>query len=181
VFASAVRPVGCEATAMMLYLVRHGPAANPDPVMYPDDAERPLTLEGRDRVTEMAGGLHALGVRVDRVVASPYRRAMQTAEILAEQLSPAPAVTALPALAPGGNYAEFMQRLDESGVDAVLAVGHMPDVAIFAARCLTGQREFGLLFKKGATCALTFEGDPAPGQARLDWLIQPGALRRLGR
>jgi phosphohistidine phosphatase len=164
-----------------LYMVRHGPAADPDPLLYPDDVGRPLTAEGRERMIEVAHGLKALGVRADRVLASPFRRTMQTAEILAEMLAPTADVTPLPALAPGGNYAEFMHRLDESVSDHVLAVGHMPDIAIFAARCLTGQREFGLLFRKGATCALVFDSDPAPGQARLDWLLQPGALRRLGR
>ena len=35
--------------------------------------------------------------------------------------------------------------------------------------------------KKSAVCRLSFEGAPAPGGARLEWLMQPAALRRLAR
>jgi hypothetical protein len=35
------------------------------------------------------------------------------------------------------------------------------------------------VFKKGAAALVTSEGPPQAGQCVLEWLLQPGALRRL--
>lgn len=163
---------------MKLYLMRHGIAAEADNT---PDTERPLTKEGRERMEEEAAGLRALDVRVDVVVSSDLPRAKETAEILARALSRNRVVETLGCLAPGGNFAEFMKWLDETGEGDVLAVGHMPDIGEWTARCLTGYRNIGLIFKKGAICCLSFEGDPAAGQAQLEWLMQPASLRRINR
>lgn len=163
---------------MNLYLARHGIAEEYAPG---GDAQRALTREGIDRMHEIAAGLRTLGVQADRVVTSPLRRARQTADILAGALDSAPAPMPLPCLAPGGSLAEFLQWLENEAAEHVIAVGHMPEVGEWAARCLTGHRSFGLLFKKGAVCSLSFEGEPSAGSAQLNWLIQPAALKRIGR
>ncbi len=163
---------------MNLYLVRHGIAEDDSPG---GDAERELTQEGIERMREIAEGLRALGVVADCVATSPLRRARQTAEILADVLGSARSVVTLPCLAPGGSLPEFLQWLEHEGEDDVIAVGHMPEVGAWAARCLTGQRAIGLLFKKGAVCSLSFEGEPSAGLAQLNWLMQPAALKRVGR
>lgn len=162
---------------MNLYLARHGIAEDSAPG---GDAARPLTADGYKRMEEIAAGLNELGLQADRVVSSPLRRAVQTAEILARGLNTGLRVEPLNCLAPGGSLPEFLQWLEDEGVENVIAVGHMPDVAEWAARCLTGQRTIGMLFKKGAVCALSFEGEPAAGAAQLEWLMQPAALKRIG-
>jgi hypothetical protein len=35
------------------------------------------------------------------------------------------------------------------------------------------------VFKKGAAALVTFDGEVVPGQAYLEWLLQPAALRGL--
>ncbi len=162
---------------MNLYLARHGIAEDQAPG---GDAARPLTAEGHERMKEIAAGLGQLSLQVDCVVSSPLLRAVQTAEILARELGTGERVETLRCLAPGGSLPEFLQWLEDEGHENVLAVGHMPDIGEWAARCLTGQRTIGLLFKKGAVCALSFEGEPAAGSARLEWLMQPAALKRIG-
>jgi phosphohistidine phosphatase len=67
---------------MNLFLQRH---AHPVPGAR-DDAERGLTPAGRKQAEEMAAWLaHQIG-RVDTVITSPFARAVETAEIMAEAL-----------------------------------------------------------------------------------------------
>ncbi len=165
---------------MHLYLARHGIAGERDPARYPDDATRPLTAEGVDRTDEVARGLQALGARVDLMITSPLLRAAQTADILARRLTPDRQPLPAESLKPNGSFALFMKWLGECAVESVMAVGHMPDIGEFAQQCLTGGRGFEMTFKKAAVCCLAFDGEPSAGRARLEWLMQPAALRRLG-
>ena len=64
---------------MRVYLCRHGEAV----AQAPTDAERPLTERGRLEVMALWQRLREEGVTVDRLIASPYRRAQQTALCIA--------------------------------------------------------------------------------------------------
>ncbi|MGI9116098.1 MAG: SixA phosphatase family protein, partial [Gaiellales bacterium] len=63
-------------------IVRHAIAEERDPQRWPDDGLRPLTAFGRERFAPAARGLGTLVGRPERVLASPYVRTWQTAEIL---------------------------------------------------------------------------------------------------
>jgi broad specificity phosphatase PhoE len=65
--------------AMLLYL-RHG-ACDPDPDRYPDPYALELSPVGCLQAAEAAAAL--ADVPITRVVSSPYRRALQTAEVVA--------------------------------------------------------------------------------------------------
>src|SRR6187431_140280 len=69
---------------MQLYFLRHGEADWPGWTK-PDD-ERPLTDFGKKEVRQVGKFLVRLKVNPDLVVSSPLPRALQTAEIAAEQL-----------------------------------------------------------------------------------------------
>ncbi len=69
---------------MDLYLVRHATAE--DRAETGDD-ERALTEEGKAKMIRATRGLAKLKVRPDLILASPLRRARETAEILAEGLN----------------------------------------------------------------------------------------------
>ena len=71
---------------MILYLVRHGIAVDPNDPKSPSEPERPLTAKGVQKTRAAALGLQALGVKPDVLITSPYVRAAQTAEIFAEAL-----------------------------------------------------------------------------------------------
>jgi hypothetical protein len=50
----------------------------------------------------------------------------------------------------------------------------------FASYLLAGPGgSASLMFRKGAAALIRFPEDVAPGLGLLEWLIQPGALRRL--
>src|SRR5277367_870696 len=60
---------------MLLYLVRHGIAVDPNDPKSPPEPERPLTAKGVQKTRAAALGLQALGVKPDVLLSSPYVRA----------------------------------------------------------------------------------------------------------
>jgi len=163
----------------VIYLVRHGLAAEQGPE-FPNDDDRPLTSEGIERLRVQVLGLRALDVRLDRVLTSPLVRAAQTAEILASGIGCAVPPVPVDALRPSGRYDALMAAMARSGHDrSVALVGHMPSIGEIAARIL-GARE-PLAFKKGAVCCVETETLPPSDGGRLKWFVPPRALRALGR
>ena len=157
---------------MELFLVRHAiavPSSDEQP-----DAERPLTDDGRRRFGQVARGLDRLGIRLDRVVHSPWTRAVQTAELLHRVLDGESAVETGLAREPD---AELMARL--AGGERVAAVGHEPWMSELLALLLTGSKTHAgrLCFKKGQVAWLRGEAK-ARGMA-LVASLPPRVLRRL--
>src|SRR6202790_1151574 len=97
---------------MILYLVRHGIAVDPNDPKSPPEPERPLTAKGVQKTRAAALGLQALGVKPDMLLTSPYVRAAQTAEIFAETLGFSPQkIRAHDALKPAGNPVDIVKEV----------------------------------------------------------------------
>ena len=144
------------------------------------DAVRPLTPGGRKDMAKAAKGLKQLVSDLRVLATSPLVRAKQTAQILAERYDAQ--VTEVTELSPGADPDKLLAWLRKQPLEAIVAlVGHEPDLGALAGWFLTGRKESFILFKKGAACLIDFsEGGPAPGRGRMEWLLQPGALRKLG-
>ncbi len=69
---------------MNLYVIRHAIAVDEALSDYESDRERPLTDKGRKKMRQIAKALYNLGVELDLILSSPYVRACETAEILAD-------------------------------------------------------------------------------------------------
>jgi uncharacterized protein len=153
---------------MRLYLVRHGLANWPS--WGGTDAERPLNPVGL-RLLQTAGPqLAALRVRPDLILHSPYRRAQQTAEILAETLGVPDRRQAYDALRPGFNAKELKKLLVAQAQCAeLMLVGHAPDVAEIV-RCLTGGVS---QFKEGTVALVKVDDLDKDPEGTLLWLIPP--------
>jgi phosphohistidine phosphatase len=162
-----------------LYLVRHGIAAERGPD-YPDDSKRPLTSEGKAKLRDIGAGLVALGIEWDEILTSPFTRARQTAEILAEAWSRRPPVTDLDELAVGGRNSGVLAALaSATGRRQVALVGHMPGIGALAAELIGAAHE--LDFKKGAVACIGVERTPARGAGTLQWYAPPRMLRAIGK
>lgn len=83
-----------------LYIMRHGLAAARDVASVVDDAKRPLTSEGKQKMREISAGLVQTGAEIDWIVSSPLVRAVETAEIVAEELGSKPPLDICEALKP---------------------------------------------------------------------------------
>lgn len=167
---------------MLVYVVRHGIAHDRADPACPPDPERALTLEGRRRTHEVARGLLALKPRVDRLYTSPWLRAVQTLEVVREELAldEAP-VTETEALLPDADPGEIAALLRRDRPRGALLTGHAPHVEVLVTWLLGGGDEPRVAMKKAAVALLDVPPTVEPGSAELQWLLPPRALRALAR
>lgn len=165
---------------MKLYLCRHAQAED---TAAGGDAHRALTSEGRREFKRVARGLAELKVQIDRIVTSPYLRAMETAEILAEQFSSGHGkpmeIVSSAALACGGQPELVLTEMRATAHPPreIIAVGHEPDIGGWLGRLCFGQAG-RCRFKKGAIACI--ELDDGLRRGELLFLLQPGQMVRLG-
>ena len=165
---------------MRLYVMRHGIAIDhADPACPDSDADRPLTLDGKERTRLALHGLVSLGSVVDRIVSSPLLRCTQTAELAAEILGvPRLAVETHAGLAPAADATELATALRNLPDDGVVVIGHAPDLDLLIARLLGLPAPVTALKKSGVAVIRLKTGTPI---ARLIGVYEPKTLRRLGR
>lgn len=168
---------------MRLYLVRHAtavPHGNPE---YEDDAERPLTEDGREQARQAAEGLRRLNVPVDAVVTSPFVRAVQTAECVARAFGFENKLRMLDALEPDVDPAKTSGAL--RGLAAyrhVVLVGHEPHMSAWLGWLVAGPSGIRCEFKKGgAACVEVERVPPLSGDGTLRWLMTSKHLALIGR
>ena len=153
---------------MQLYFLRHGEADWPGWTK-PDD-ERPLTDFGKKEARQVAKFLNRLKVKPDLLVTSPLPRALQTAEVAAEQLK-----TKLrqdEALEPGFGISELRTVLKRHHLKILMLVGHEPDFTDVIS-ALTGAC---LKLSKGGVGLI--DVDPEAAEAKLLWLFPPKFARK---
>lgn len=162
---------------MNLLLIRHADAAPADG--YADDTLRPLTSKGRDVQKQVGKALNKMGIAPDRIFTSPRVRAVETAEITAEELG-GPELEELRVLDGGFSTAELVRTLDKFGsYGTVVCVGHNPDMEVWAAELLCGDARMDVKFRKSAVMGLSFDGLPALGGATLQYFYRPKDLSAL--
>lgn len=105
---------------MKLWILRHGEAQN----RARTDAERELTDNGRAEVLSSAATL--MGQPLRWIIASPYVRAQQTAELVRQALGFSEAVVTVPWLTPDSDPRKVLGNLDMYASDNVLVVSHQP-------------------------------------------------------
>ena len=103
---------------MKLWILRHGEAQ----AHARTDAERELTEHGRAEVLRSAA--HLIGQPISAIIASPYVRAQQTAQLVREALGFVPDIRTVPWLTPDGNPQQVLEKLDTD--ENVLLVSHQP-------------------------------------------------------
>ena len=151
---------------MELTLVRHAIAEDGA-----DDAARPLSKRGRQRFEDVVQELDSLGVRFDRILHSPKRRAVETAELLAGLCEGELQSTALLAKEPNVELWTLLEG------ERLAVVGHEPHLTALLSWLVTGEPTGGnFVLKKGGVAQL--EGEPTPAGMRLCTLLTPRVLRR---
>src|SRR6059036_3557583 len=165
---------------MRLLVVRHAIAEDREAFArsHKDDAARPLTPDGRRKMARAAEGLKQLVPELDLLAASPYKRALETAEIIAHAYGQQ-RVERVPELAPGAGIDRVIGWLmGQAARNTVTIVGHEPDLSQLVCALLAGSNGPFLELRKGAACLLEFPGAIGKGAATLDWFLGPKHLRR---
>ena len=157
---------------MQLYFLRHGIAAEGEDWLG-DDAARPLTDAGRERVELTAQAMARLGLKFDKILTSPLVRARQTAEIVARRLHAVDRFEEETLLSPGFGPKELSEILRERPSERpLLLVGHEPDFSHTIGHLIGEAR---VVCKKAGLARVDLcDGQPLRGD--LVWLIPPKAL-----
>lgn len=167
---------------MELYLLRHGIAAERGSRAYPSDHQRPLTPDGIKKLRRSVRAMQSLGLSFDLILTSPYARARQTADVVADALGLEGVLEVSALLEPGGDLQELIADLASrtKRIDRTLLVGHEPMLSSLISLLLSGEDDLDITMKKGGLCKLAIR-TVSPGRcATLEWLVTPkqlGAIR----
>jgi phosphohistidine phosphatase len=160
---------------MILYLMRHASAGTvrENPVL---DARRGLIKEGKEQCMLMARALNAMDVAVDLIVSSPLKRSLQTAQFVGTELGYEARVEISEALNPHASYGDFQTMLAKyANREAILVVGHNPNVFQFLGKLITGNGGAAIRMRKGAIARVDLDHHPP----RLQWHMDPRTVRGL--
>jgi phosphohistidine phosphatase len=160
---------------MLLLLVRHAQAAEQDDARYPDDTLRPLVPRGRRAQRRMTRQLVKRDLVPGRILASPWKRAWQSARILQREAGlPRSARVPCEALAEPPDLARLAEAVGEAGPEEIIAlVGHEPWMSQLAALLLTGRGDSPRIgFAKSAVMAIETDA-VAPGAGTLVAFLVP--------
>ena len=162
---------------MKIYLLRHGSAVDIGERGVGTDEERMLTKEGRESTAMVLRRLRKV-CKPQQIWTSPLVRARETAEIAHEILRLQPEVAMLDHLRPGTDPAVVLRWLKTRTEDALMLVGHLPDLAILGTMLVAQSRTEGIVLKKAGVCCIEFEGVIGEGLGQLVWLVSPSLLSR---
>jgi phosphohistidine phosphatase len=161
---------------MELYLLRHGLAGKF--TGRGDDSKRPLTPKGKRKLERIAKAMQAMELSLDYILSSPYTRARQTAEIVAEAFELTKALELTEALTPSGDMEALILRIHQlkPTPKAVLLAGHEPYLSELASWLVWGDSNASIQFKKGGLCKLSTDFLKTGRCATLEWLLTPGQM-----
>jgi phosphohistidine phosphatase len=167
---------------MNLYIVRHAIAVEEGAAGYESDSERPLTDKGRKKMRQVAKGLRSLGVEFDLILSSPYVRARETAEILAEVFKMKKNITFTESLIPLATPELLIGEINQTySVDSIAVVGHEPHLSTLIGILVAENAKIDLTLKKGGVCYITADDlHHNDHRATLEWLLTPGILTDIG-
>jgi len=167
---------------MNLYIIRHAIAVDEGTPEYEQDSERPLTDKGRKKMRQIARSLRNLGVEFDLILSSPYVRARETAEILADVFKMKEKIAFSESLIPMADPELLIPEFNEKySVDSLALVGHEPHLSALIGILTTENTKLDITLKKGGVCYL--EADDLhhdDHRATLEWLLTPGILMEIG-
>ena len=160
---------------MDLFIIRHAVAVDEG-----DDSQRPLADKGKKKMRQIAKGLRSLGVDFDLILSSPYIRAKETAEILADVFK-IKKIEFSDNLIPMGDPDLLIAEINEKYNAASIAlVGHEPHLTALISLLVSEKAGVDITLKKGGVCRLSADDLHHTRKAALEWLLTPGILVEIG-
>ncbi len=158
---------------MNLYLVRHSDAEKTQ--QGKRDEERKLIKEGRERIKAAASGWMYIISRLDLICSSPYARAMETAELIAEIFEYEKEIIHDKSLAAGCFTKDLITLVNSLGAENIMVVGHQPDLSEHVSNLISSS---GALvdFKKAALAKISFNGKVNLAKGYLEYLVPSDAF-----
>jgi phosphohistidine phosphatase len=157
---------------VQIYLLRHGIAEDGKPGR--PDSERALTGEGKEKLRRVLKRARVADCVPTLILSSPYRRAVETAQIAAEVLGYRQDVlntrSLIPEAPPNEIWNEIRVHKDET---AILLASHEPLMSSLAAHLL-GSSGLRVDMKKAALVRVDCDRFAAEPHGVLKWMLTPG-------
>jgi phosphohistidine phosphatase len=150
---------------MLIYLVQHADAKREE-----EDLSRPLSEKGLKDIEKVASYVSKLNIKVHKIFHSSKLRALQTAEVLSENLKPTRGISEVDGLTPLDNPRIWAERL-KGLPDDVILVGHLPHLGKLASLLLCGNADKNIVSFKMAGIVCLKRGDD--GSFSLQWMLTP--------
>jgi phosphohistidine phosphatase len=156
---------------MQIYLLRHGIADDQRPGH--SDSERALTSEGRDKLRRVLKRAHSADVKPSAILSSPYRRALETAEVAVDVLGFSGKVERTQALVPEASPQDTWNEIrSHKNEEAILLASHEPLMSSLASFLLNSPA-LQVDMKKAALVRIDVDRVGAQPQGVLKWMLTP--------
>ena len=154
---------------MRIYVLRHGIAEDAPPGGR--DADRALTQEGKRKLRLVLERARRAGVHPDVILTSPFKRAVETAEIAASIFGRNDLVRTN-ALVPSGSPQGVWKEIRARETDSILLAGHEPLLGALVG-FLLGCPALQVQMKKAGLVAIDLDGRAAEPNGVLLWMLIP--------
>ena len=164
-----------------LFILRHGIAVPRGDPEFPLDSDRPLTSKGLKRMRRIASGMRRNKVRFEAILSSPYRRALESAFVVAREYQAGEALQTSLALRAEVLPEEVIRTLTESysSSSRLLLVGHEPQLSALVSTLTSGSASARPLLKKGGLCRVDVDRLQNGKCATLVWLLTPKQMMNM--
>ena len=155
---------------MNIYLIRH---TNAEPITHlKNDKERELTEEGTKLLQDSVSLWKSFLQRFDYILSSPYKRAVQTASVIAEYFIYENEIIKDNSLAPGSNSNAIVQLAASLNGERIAFIGHQPDIGYQFNSFLSSPAVTFTIFPD-PIINISFEGKPQVGNGLLKLFLPP--------
>jgi len=161
---------------MRLFILRHGEAEQ----YAAFDVDRRLTERG-ERDSKNVGLFCAkANIHFTHIFVSPFTRAKQTAQLVAEQLPPAP-IEETEFLTPSTDPKNLFELLRSfTSESRVLCVTHEPFASTCISTLISGTESSHVVMKPATIACIETDGPPTRGNGKLVWMVSPETMRSIG-
>jgi phosphohistidine phosphatase len=165
---------------MELYVLRHAIALSAGEAGVSQDAERPLSAEGKEKMKRIASAMKDIGVEVDLVLSSPYVRARDTALMAHDGLGLKGCLEFSNALASGQDTKVVLTELKErfKKKQRIMVVGHEPDLSLLIGK-LTSLGKLRVEMKKAGLAKIEITETHPELRGTLEFLLTPKVMLRV--
>jgi len=155
---------------MNIYLVRHSEAEPTSQLK--KDSERELTQSGISLIESAANAWKSLISNSEYIFTSPFKRAVQTAEIIASVTGTKNEIIIDKSLSPGSNAEAIILISNTFEANEIVLVGHQPDISFITSQFISSY-DVNLKISPATICKISFKGIPKPGKGKLEFLFPP--------
>lgn len=153
---------------MKIYLIRHGDAEAGSHVKR--DFDRELTPHGIEKMKKTVHGWKNYIKHFDLLVSSPFKRALQTAQIVADIYDLNDRLIVDDRIACGCRTEDIINIANSVNYEKVAFIGHEPDMSSHISSLISAC-EVNVEFKKGMIAKISFGGKARFNRGVLQYII----------